>query len=45
VAVPAARVAPVQERLFPDWSMGFHEVSTADLDSVEGYTEFRENMR
>ncbi|WP_134740257.1 BLUF domain-containing protein [Nocardioides sp. 503] len=31
---------PVEERLFPDWSMGFHEVSAGDLAEVDGYTEF-----
>ncbi|WP_193612386.1 BLUF domain-containing protein [Nocardioides lijunqiniae] len=31
---------PVEQRLFPDWSMGFHEVSVADVAGVEGYTEF-----
>jgi hypothetical protein len=31
---------PVAERLFPDWSMGFHEVSTGDVAGVDGYTEF-----
>src|SRR5688500_11028386 len=31
---------PVEERLFPDWSMGFHEVSTEDVTAVDGYTEF-----
>jgi hypothetical protein len=30
----------VQERAFPDWSMGFRELGAADLDGVSGYNDF-----
>lgn len=30
----------IEERAFPDWSMGFREVGTADLQGVAGYSDF-----
>ena len=30
----------VQGRVFPEWSMGFHEVSADDVAGVDGFTEF-----
>jgi hypothetical protein len=31
---------PLDERAFPDWSMGFNDISDADLDDVEGFNDF-----
>ena len=31
---------PVRERAFADWSMGFRELGSADLDAVSGYSDF-----
>ena len=28
------------ERQFPDWSMGFRELTSADIHSIPGYSEF-----
>jgi hypothetical protein len=30
----------VEERAFPDWSMGFREVGPDDLEDVAGYSDF-----
>ncbi|GAB6983548.1 BLUF domain-containing protein [Nocardioides pyridinolyticus] len=30
----------IEERAFPDWSMDFREVGTADLQGVAGYSDF-----
>lgn len=30
----------IEERAFPDWSMGFREVGAADLQGVAGYSDF-----
>jgi hypothetical protein len=30
----------VEERGFPDWSMGFRELGGADIQGVSGYTDF-----
>lgn len=30
----------VEERAFPDWSMGFRDVSGVDLDREDGFTDF-----
>lgn len=30
----------VERRGFPDWSMGFRELGSADLRDVDGYTDF-----
>ena len=30
----------VEERAFPDWSMGFREIGTADLQGIAGYSDF-----
>jgi hypothetical protein len=30
----------VQERTFPDWSMGFKHLSSEEARSIEGYSEF-----
>lgn len=34
---------PVEERAFPDWSMGFRRFGRADLDDVEGLNAFMSN--
>lgn len=31
---------PIQERAFPDWSMGFRNVSPADVQGTEGLNTF-----
>ncbi len=31
---------PIEERLLPDWSMGFHEVNARDADGADGYSSF-----
>jgi hypothetical protein len=31
---------PIQERAFPDWSMGFRNVSQVDVRRVEGFSAF-----
>jgi FAD-dependent sensor of blue light len=31
---------PLEERLFPDWSMGFRDLSSAEARSTEGFSEF-----
>lgn len=31
---------PIEERAFPDWSMGFRNVSQADVERVEGLSAF-----
>ena len=31
---------PVEERAFPDWSMGFRRFGRADLDGVDGLNGF-----
>jgi Sensors of blue-light using FAD len=31
---------PIEQRAFPDWSMGFREVGATDLGDVAGYTDF-----
>jgi Sensors of blue-light using FAD len=31
---------PVQERQFPDWSMGFQDLKARDLAAPSGYSEF-----
>lgn len=31
---------PIEQRAFPDWSMGFREVGSADLEGVAGYSDF-----
>src|SRR6476661_10829371 len=31
---------PIAERDFPDWSMGFREVSADDLEGVDGFSDF-----
>ncbi|MBC9733636.1 BLUF domain-containing protein [Nocardioides marmotae] len=30
----------VEQRAFPDWSMGFRDVSGVDLDREDGFTDF-----
>ena len=30
----------IDERTFPDWSMGFKHITTENIKSIEGYTEF-----
>ena len=30
----------INERTFPDWSMGFRHLTRQDKDAMEGYTEF-----
>ena len=31
---------PIEERGFADWSMGFRELSGADLEGVDGFSDF-----
>jgi hypothetical protein len=31
---------PLAERQFPDWSMGFRDLNSPDVQSMPGYTEF-----
>lgn len=31
---------PIEERAFPDWSMGFRDVSGIDLEREDGFTDF-----
>ena len=31
---------PISERAFPDWSMGFEQLSEKDIDDLDGYTNF-----
>jgi hypothetical protein len=31
---------PLEERQFPDWSMGFHDLNSAEVLSMPGYNEF-----
>jgi hypothetical protein len=31
---------PVEERQFPDWSMGFRDLGAGDLHATPGYNEF-----
>ena len=31
---------PVAERTFPDWSMGFRELSSPEVKAMPGYSEF-----
>jgi hypothetical protein len=31
---------PLAERQFPDWSMGFNDLNTAEALSTPGYSEF-----
>jgi len=31
---------PLAQRQFPDWSMGFRDLSAADATSIPGYSEF-----
>ena len=30
----------INERTFPDWSMGFKHLTPQNIDSIEGYTDF-----
>ncbi len=34
---------PVEERSFPDWSMGFSNLRGVDADAVEGFNGFLQN--
>ena len=31
---------PIEQREFPDWSMGFRDLKTVDVQKVPGYTHF-----
>lgn len=31
---------PIEERAFPDWSMGFNDISGIDTDDVEGFNNY-----
>ena len=33
---------PIQERCFPDWSMGFHAYTPDELNQIDGYQSLRE---
>ncbi len=39
-AVTTIVTYPIEERQFADWSMGFHKMSDADLQQLDGYTDF-----
>ncbi|MEQ1622244.1 MAG: BLUF domain-containing protein [Methylococcales bacterium] len=34
---------PIQQRGFPDWTMGFNKIDEECLDSIDGYTNFLKN--
>ena len=34
---------PIKQRGFPDWTMGFNKIADADMQSIEGYTNFLKN--
>ncbi|MEI5673181.1 MULTISPECIES: BLUF domain-containing protein [unclassified Nocardioides] len=31
---------PIEERAFPDWSMGFNDVSDVDTTDIEGFNDY-----
>ncbi len=33
-------LSPIDQRTFPEWSMGFHIVQQEDFKHIEGYSEF-----
>jgi len=35
----------IKERTFPDWTMGFKHLTTKNIDSIEGYSEFLDSKK
>lgn len=31
---------PIEERHFPDWTMGFSKISYKDMEAIDGFSEF-----
>jgi len=31
---------PIEERIFPDWTMGFNKISDEKVEEVEGFSDF-----
>jgi hypothetical protein len=31
---------PIENRRFPDWTMGFHTLNDEDVEDIRGYTDF-----
>ncbi|MDO9161349.1 MAG: BLUF domain-containing protein [Methylococcaceae bacterium] len=34
---------PIQQRGFPDWTMGFNKISDESVEAIDGYTNFLKN--
>lgn len=34
---------PIQQRGFPDWTMGFNKIDDKNIDAINGYTDFLQN--
>lgn len=35
--------SPIEQRTFPEWSMGFHTINREDMKQLDGYSEFLES--
>ncbi len=34
---------PIQQKSFPDWTMGFNKIADKDIEMIKGYTDFLKN--